>query len=65
VHGEDFLVNDCCNGQAVEAIGEGLPKLDVVSTLALIIKAIDAVDGSTLMVTSEDEKVFGVFDLVC
>lgn len=25
VHCEDLLVDDCCNGQAVEAVGEGLP----------------------------------------
>jgi hypothetical protein len=25
VHAEDFLVNDSCNGEAVEAVVEGLP----------------------------------------
>ena len=44
MHGEDLLVNDGGNGQAVEAVGEGLPQLDVVSSLALIVKAVDAVD---------------------
>ena len=44
MHGEDLLVNDGGNGQAVEAVGEGLPQLDVVSSLALIVKTVDAVD---------------------
>ena len=44
VHGEDLLVNDGSNGQAVETIGKSLPQLDVVSSLALIVETVDAVD---------------------
>lgn len=44
MHGEDLLVNDGGNGQAVEAVGESLPQLDVVSSLALIVETVDAVD---------------------
>jgi hypothetical protein len=44
VHGEDLLVNDGSNGKAVEAVGESLPELDVVSALALIVEAVDTVD---------------------
>jgi hypothetical protein len=64
VHGENLLVNDGRDGQAVEAVGEGLPQLDVVSALALIVEAIDTVDGGTLVVTTQDEEVLGVLDLV-
>ena len=35
-----------------------------VQELTLIIEAIDAVDGGTLMVPPEQEEVFWVFDLV-
>lgn len=31
---EDLLVNDGCDGQAVEAVCEGLPQLDVEPALA-------------------------------
>ena len=31
---------------------------------ALIVKAIQLINGATLVVASEDEEVFGVFDLV-
>jgi len=64
VHGEDLLVNDGSDGQAVEAVGEGLPQLDVVSSLALIVETVDAVDRGTLVVAAEDEEVLGVLDLV-
>jgi hypothetical protein len=64
VHGEDLLVNDSGNGQAVEAVGEGLPELDVVSPFALIVETVDAVDGSALVVPAKDEEILGVLDLV-
>lgn len=64
MHGENLLVDDSGDRKAVEAIGEGLPKLDVVATLALVVEAIDSVDRGALVVTSEDEEVFGVLDLV-
>jgi hypothetical protein len=64
VHGEDLLVNDGGNGQAVEAVGKCLPELDVVTTLALVVEAINAVDGCAFVVTPQDEEVLGVLDLV-
>jgi hypothetical protein len=64
VHGKDLLIDDGRNGQAIEAIGECLPKLDVVSSLALVIKSVDAVDGGAFMVSSKNEEVFWVLDLV-
>lgn len=65
MHGKDFLVNDGGNWQAIEAVGERLPQLDVVSSLALVVEAVDAVDRRTLMIAPKDEEVLGVFDLVC
>lgn len=65
VHGEDLLIDDGGNRQAVEAIGECLPELDVVPPFAFIIETIDSVDGGALVVPTEDEEVLGVFDLVC
>lgn len=65
VHGEDLLVDDSGDGQAVEAIRKSLPKLNVVTTLALIVETIDTVDGGAFVVTSQDEEILGVLDLVC
>ena len=64
MHGENLLVDDRGNGKTVEAVGEGLPELDVVATLALVVEAVDAVDGGALVVAAEDEEVLGVLDLV-
>jgi hypothetical protein len=38
MHREDLLVDDGRNRQAVEAVGERLPELDVVSPLACVNK---------------------------
>lgn len=64
MHGENLLVNNGRDRQAVEAVCERLPQLDVVSSLALIVETIDTVDRGTLVVTTQDEKVLGVLDLV-
>ena len=64
MHGEDLLVNDGRDGQAVEAICEGLPQLDVVPSLALIVETVDTVDRGALVVTSQDEEVLRVLDFV-
>ena len=64
MHGEDLLVNDGGNWQAVEAIREGLPQLDIVPSLALVVETVDAVDGRALMVATQDEEVLGILDLV-
>ena len=64
MHGEDLLIDDSRNGEAVEAIRESLPQLNVVPPFALIVETIDTVDGRTLVVTTENEEVLGVFDLV-
>ncbi len=34
VHGEDLLIDDSSNWEAVETIGEGFPELDVVTPFA-------------------------------
>jgi hypothetical protein len=65
VHGEDFLVDNSGDRQTVEAVCEGLPQLDVVATLALVVEAVDAVDRRTLVVAAKHEEVLGVLDLVC
>lgn len=65
MHSENLLIDDCSNRQAVEAVGECLPQLDVVSPFALVVEAIDTVDTSTLVVAAEHEEVLGILDLVC
>jgi len=64
VHAQDFLVNEGSNGEAVEAVSEGFPEFDVVSSLALVVEAVNTVDGGALVVSSEEEEVLRVLDLV-
>ena len=65
MHGKDLLINNGCDRQAIEAVGERFPQLDVVSSLTLIIKPVYAVDGGTFVVPAENKEVLGIFDLVC
>jgi len=61
---EDLLIHDGSTGETVETIGKGLPKLNPKTALAFVIETVDAVDGGTLVISSEDEEVFGVFDFI-
>lgn len=65
VHGENLLVDDRRNRQTVEAVGERLPELDVVSSLALVVESIDTVDRGTLVVAAQNEEILRILDLVC
>jgi hypothetical protein len=65
VHCEDLLINDCRDRQAVEAISERLPQLDIVPSLAFVVEAVDTIDGGAFVVAAQNEEIFGVFDLVC
>ena len=65
MHRKNLFINYCSDWQTIETIGEGLPKLDVIPSLALVIKPVDSIDRSTLVVTTENEKVLRVLDLVC
>jgi hypothetical protein len=58
-----LLVYERRDGQAVEAVCEGPPEPDVVAPLALVVEAVDAVDGGALVVAAQQEEVLGVLDL--
>ena len=64
VHGENFFINDGGDRKAIEAISKSLPKLDIVSSLALIVKSINTIDRCALVVTTEDKEILWVFDFV-
>ena len=64
MHRENFFVDDCCNGQAVEAVGECFPQLDVIPPLAFIVESIYTVDRCTLVVPTQDEEILWILDLV-
>ena len=64
MHGENLLINNGGNRQAVEAVGESLPQLNVVSAFALIVESVDTVNRGALVVAAQNEEVLGVLDFV-
>jgi hypothetical protein len=64
MHRKDLLINNRRNRQAIEAVRERLPQLDVVAPLALVVEAVYAVDGRALVVAPQHEEVLRILDLV-
>jgi len=64
VHAQDFFVNESSNRETVEAVGEGFPQFDIVSSLAFVVETINTVDGGALVVSSQEEEVLRVLYLV-
>ena len=61
--GSHLFVDQGSDGQAIEAVSERLPDANVVSALAFVIKSVDSIDGSALVVSSEEEEVLWILDL--
>lgn len=61
---EDLLIHNGSYGQTVETISEGLPQFNIKPSFAFIIKSINAIDASTLMVSSQEKEVLWVFDFI-
>jgi hypothetical protein len=64
MHAENFLIDQSSDRQTVKNVSEYFPKLDRVAALALIIEPVNSVDLSTLVVTSQEEEVLRIFNLV-
>lgn len=65
MHAEDLIFYQGCRRKTIEHITELFPHLYVVSALALIIEAIYSGDACTLMVSTQQEHVLWILDLVC
>lgn len=59
-----LIVDNGGNWKTVEALDELLPKTQGVATLALIVKAIDAINRPAFMVTAQQKEVLRVLNLV-
>lgn len=64
MHANNLVVDHSTTWQAVEGITKLLPHLDREAATAFIVKAINSVDSSTFMVTSQEEEVLRIFDFV-
>jgi hypothetical protein len=65
VHAKDLFIDNSSARETVEAVGKSLPELDTKASFALVIKAIDPIDRGALVVSTQNEEIFGVLDLVC
>lgn len=65
MHAKDLVVNQSCNWHAVEHILELFPDTDAVAALALVVKPIDSIDLTALVVATKQKEVFLEFNLVC
>ena len=64
VHTKNLFVYERTDWQAIKDVREYLPKLDRVSSLALIVETIDPVDLGTLVVSSQEKEILRVLNLV-
>ena len=64
MHAKNLVVDQGGDGHAVEDILELLPDADGVAALALIVKAIDSVNLTALVIAAKQEEVLLKLDLV-
>lgn len=62
MHTEDTTPYYCCSGQKFESLSDSLEKLYAKFLFTLIIKAIDLVEVTALMVASKKKEIEWVFD---
>lgn len=61
---KDLLVDDRRYGEAIEAIREGLPELDVVPPLTLVVETVYPVYTGALVIAPQQEEILRILDLV-
>lgn len=62
---EYFVINYCGHWEAIETLDKLLPKLKRVPPLAFIVEPINPIDRSTFVITSQQEEILRIFNLVC
>ena len=60
---KDFIIDNGGDWKTVETICKCFPDFNREATLAFIIKAVNAIDRSALMITAQEEEIFGIFYL--
>ena len=64
MHANDFVINDGTTWEAVEGIAKLFPHFYRETAATFIVESVDTVNTGTLVITSQEEKVFWVLDLV-
>jgi hypothetical protein len=63
MHAQDLLVDAGTDRHTIEGVAEGLPELDVVAALAIIVEPVDSGNTGTFVVPTKGEEVFRVLVL--
>jgi hypothetical protein len=64
VHAENLFFDQGRYWQTIKCVGKDFPQFNGIPALALIVKAIDAIDSGRFVISPEDEKVFRVLNFV-
>lgn len=64
MHADDLVVDQSSDRQAVEALSEHFPQFDAVPSLAFVVESINSIDSCAFVVSSQQEEVLWVLDLV-
>ena len=64
VHADDAALDDGADGKAFETIGKQLPEMNIITSFALVVETVDAVDGVRFVVSTQNKEILGIFDFV-
>jgi hypothetical protein len=64
MHTDNLIINHCTTGQAIKGVAKLFPHFHGKATATFVVEAIDTINTSAFMVTSQQEKVFRVFNFV-
>ena len=61
---EDLVIYYSSHWETVEALDKLLPQLQRIPSFALVIKSINSIDGATFVISSQEEEIFRVLNLI-
>lgn len=64
MHAKYLVIYQSRHWQTIKNIRKGLPKLNCISTFALVVKPINSVDLSTLVVAPQQEEVLRILNFI-
>jgi len=64
VHAEYLVIHARTDGVLVKQVREHLPQFNIKPAFALVVEALNTINGRTLMVPTQHEEVVGLLDLV-
>jgi hypothetical protein len=64
VDAKDLACNNRGNGKRVEGINKSFPDLNVTSSFAFIVKAVDSGNVCAFVISAEKEEILRIFEFV-